>query len=65
MLVVVAAAYALIVVGTYVFASGAPTPGGALIVNGLLFTLFSTGVLCIVAVGFASLVGSRAAALTC
>jgi len=35
-----------------------------LIVNGFLFTLFSTGVLCIVAVGFSSLVGSRAAALT-
>ncbi len=32
--------------------------------NGLLFTLFSTGVMCVVAVGFASLTGSRPAALT-
>src|SRR5208283_4805868 len=30
----------------------------------LLFTLFSTGVVCVVAVGFAALTGSRAAALT-
>jgi ABC-type transport system involved in multi-copper enzyme maturation permease subunit len=62
--IVVGIAYALVVVGTYALASGAPTPGGAVVVNGLLFTLFSTGVLCVVAVGFSSLVGSRAAALT-
>jgi ABC-type transport system involved in multi-copper enzyme maturation permease subunit len=61
---VVFAAYALIVVGTYALASGAPTPGGALIINGLLFTLFATGILCVVAVGFSSLTGSRPTALT-
>jgi ABC-type transport system involved in multi-copper enzyme maturation permease subunit len=61
---VMLAGYAVIVVGTYALASGTPTPGGALAVNGLLFTLFSTGIVCVVAVGFSSLVGSRPAALT-
>jgi len=61
---VVLAGYALTLVGTYALASGTPTPGGALVVNGLLFTLFSTGIVCVVAVGFSSLVGSRPAALT-
>lgn len=57
-------AYAVMVVGIYALASGAPTPGGALVINGLLFTLFATGILCVVAVGFSSLTGSRPAALT-
>ncbi len=61
---VVFAGYALTLIGTYALASGAPTPGGALVINGLLFTLFSSGVICVVAVGFASLTGSRPAALT-
>lgn len=61
---VVLVAYAVMALGTYTLASGTPTPGAALILNGLLFTLFSTGVVCIVAVGFASLTGSRPAALT-
>jgi ABC-type transport system involved in multi-copper enzyme maturation permease subunit len=61
---VVGAGYVLTVIGTYVFASGTPTPSGALIANGLGFSLLSTGVICTVAVGFASLTGSRAAALT-
>ncbi len=57
-------AYAVMVLGTYALASGTPTPSGALVINGLLFTLFATGILCVVAVGFSSLVGSRPAALT-
>jgi ABC-type transport system involved in multi-copper enzyme maturation permease subunit len=61
---VVLAGYALTIIGTYALASGTPTPSGALAVNGLLFTLFSTGIVCVVAVGFASLTGSRPAALT-
>jgi ABC-type transport system involved in multi-copper enzyme maturation permease subunit len=56
--------YALLLIGTFAFAGGGPTPDGALIVNGLLFTLFSTGVICVVAVGFASLTASRPGALT-
>jgi ABC-type transport system involved in multi-copper enzyme maturation permease subunit len=61
---VVLAGYALALLGTYALASGTPTPGGALAVNGLLFTLFATGIVCVVAVGFSSLTGSRPAALT-
>jgi ABC-type transport system involved in multi-copper enzyme maturation permease subunit len=61
---VVLLAYAVMLIGTYALASGTPTPGGALAVNGLLFTLLSTGVVCVVAVGFSSLSGSRPAALT-
>jgi ABC-type transport system involved in multi-copper enzyme maturation permease subunit len=57
-------AYAVMVIGTYALASGTPTPGGALVINGLLFTLFATGIVSVVAVGFSSLVGSRPAALT-
>jgi ABC-type transport system involved in multi-copper enzyme maturation permease subunit len=57
-------AYAVMLIGTYALASGTPTPGSALAINGLLFTLFSTGIVCVVAVGFSSLVGSRPAALT-
>ncbi len=58
------AAYAVMLVGTYALAAGTPTPGGALAINGLLFTLFSTGIVCVVAVGFSALIGSRPAALT-
>lgn len=61
---VILVGYALMLVGTYTLASGTPTPGGALVVNGLLFTLFANGIVCVVAVGFSSLVGSRPAALT-
>lgn len=61
---VMLAAYAVLAIGTYTLAGGTPTPGGALAVNGLLFTLFSTGIVCVVAVGFSSLTGSRPAALT-
>ncbi len=62
--IVVIAGYALTVLGTYLFASGSSTPDGALLANGLGYTLLSTGVVCIVAVAFASLTGSRPAALT-
>ena len=56
--------YLLLVLGTYALAAGTPDPGGALILNGLIFSLFSTGVVCVVAVGFAALTGSRPATLT-
>ncbi|HWD11089.1 MAG TPA: hypothetical protein VG366_04540 [Solirubrobacteraceae bacterium] len=61
---VVVAGYALTLIGTYALASGTATPDGALVLNGLLFTLLSTGLVCVVAVGFSSLTGSRPAALT-
>jgi ABC-type transport system involved in multi-copper enzyme maturation permease subunit len=61
---VMLAAYAVMTIGIYALASGTPTPGAALVINGLLFTLFSTGIVCVIAVGFASLTASRPAALT-
>jgi ABC-type transport system involved in multi-copper enzyme maturation permease subunit len=54
----------LVLLGTYLFASNLPTPDGALILNGLAFTLLATGVVCVVAVGFASLTNSKPAAIT-
>ena len=61
---VVLTGYALVLVGTFAFASNLPTPGGSLVINGLAFTLLSTGVVCAVAVGFASLTTSKPAAIT-
>jgi ABC-type transport system involved in multi-copper enzyme maturation permease subunit len=60
---VIVSAYLLVLAGTFAFASNLPTPDGALILNGLGFLLLSTGVLCAVAVGFASLTTSRPAAI--
>ncbi len=56
---IIIAAYALILLGTFVFASNLPTPSGSLIVEALGFLLLATGVLCAVAVGFASLINSK------
>jgi ABC-type transport system involved in multi-copper enzyme maturation permease subunit len=61
---IVGAGYLLTIAGTYAFASGSPTPGGDLLAEGLGFALLSTGAVCLVAVGFASLTASRAVALT-
>jgi ABC-type transport system involved in multi-copper enzyme maturation permease subunit len=61
---VMLAGYALILVGTFAFAANLPTPDGALILNGLAFTLLATGVVCVVAVGFASLTTSKPASIT-
>jgi hypothetical protein len=60
---VIISAYALVVLGAFVFASNLPTPSTSLILNGLGFLLLATGVLCAVAVGFASLVGSKPGAI--
>jgi ABC-type transport system involved in multi-copper enzyme maturation permease subunit len=60
---IVVSAYALVLLGTFVFAGDLPTPDGALILNGLGFLLLSTGVICAVAVGFASLTTSKPAAI--
>jgi ABC-type transport system involved in multi-copper enzyme maturation permease subunit len=61
---VMIAGYLLVLLGTYAFASNLPTPDGALILNGLGFTLLATGVVCVVAVGFASLTNSKPTAIT-
>jgi ABC-type transport system involved in multi-copper enzyme maturation permease subunit len=60
---VIVAAYALILLGTFVFAANLPTPSGSLILNGFGFLLLATGVLCAVAVGFASLINSKPGAI--
>jgi len=60
---IIIAAYALILIGTFVFASNLPTPSGSLIIEGLGFVLLATGVLCTVAVGFASLIDSKPGAI--
>jgi hypothetical protein len=60
---VILCGYALVLLGTFVFASGLPTPSAALILNGLGFLLLATGVLCVVAVGFASLINSKPGAI--
>jgi ABC-type transport system involved in multi-copper enzyme maturation permease subunit len=56
--------YILVLVGTYAFAGGLPTPNAALVLNGLGFSLLATGVVCAVAVGFASLTTSKPASVT-
>ncbi|MGA9875419.1 MAG: hypothetical protein WBQ21_06380 [Solirubrobacteraceae bacterium] len=60
---VIASSYALVLIGTFVFAGNLPTPGGGEILEGLAFVLLATGALCVVAVGFASLVTSKPGAI--
>jgi len=60
---VITSGYALVLLGTFVFADGTPTPDASLILNGYAFVLLATGVLCVVAVGFSSLVASKPAAI--
>jgi ABC-type transport system involved in multi-copper enzyme maturation permease subunit len=60
---VIVSAYVLVLIGTFVFASGLATPGGAEILNGLGFLLLATGVLTVVSVGFASLITSKPGAI--
>jgi ABC-type transport system involved in multi-copper enzyme maturation permease subunit len=61
--VVVLVAVVLLLAGSFIFASNLPTPGGALILNGLGFALLGTGVLCVIAVGLAALTTSKPAAI--
>jgi ABC-type transport system involved in multi-copper enzyme maturation permease subunit len=56
--------YVLLIAGTLIFASGLPTPSASLLLEGVGFTLLATGVLCVVAVGFASLTTSKPASIT-
>jgi ABC-type transport system involved in multi-copper enzyme maturation permease subunit len=60
---VIGAAYALLLAGTYVFASNLPTPNAALVLNGLGFALLATGAVCVISVGFAALTTSKPAAI--
>jgi ABC-type transport system involved in multi-copper enzyme maturation permease subunit len=60
---VLGAAYALLLLGTFAFAGNLSTPDGSLILNGVGFTLLSTGTLCVVAVGLAALTTSKPGAI--
>jgi hypothetical protein len=60
---VVLAGFVFLLICTFVFASSLPTPDTSLIFNSLGFALLSTGVLCVIAVGLASLTTSRPGAL--
>jgi ABC-type transport system involved in multi-copper enzyme maturation permease subunit len=60
----VALAYGLGVVGTYALAGGTPTPDAATVLEGLGWVLLTNGLVCVVAVGLASLTGSRPATIT-
>jgi ABC-type transport system involved in multi-copper enzyme maturation permease subunit len=60
---VILSGYLLVLAGTFAFASNLPTPSAALVINGLGFLMLATGVLCVVAVGFSSLVASKPAAI--
>jgi ABC-type transport system involved in multi-copper enzyme maturation permease subunit len=62
--VVIVGAYALLVLGSFVLARGEPTPDAALILKGLGFALLANGMICAVAVGFASLTNSKPGAIT-
>lgn len=57
------AAYVVLLIGTFGFAGGLTTPDGSLILNGLGFVLLATAMMCLVAVGFASLTTSKPAAI--
>jgi ABC-type transport system involved in multi-copper enzyme maturation permease subunit len=60
---VITAAYVLILIGTFLFASNLATPSGGLVLEAWGFVLLATGVLCTVAVAFSSLVGSKPGAI--
>jgi ABC-type transport system involved in multi-copper enzyme maturation permease subunit len=60
----VAAAYGLGVAGTFALAGGTPTPDAATVLEGLGWVLLTNGVVCVVAVGLASLTSSRPATIT-
>jgi ABC-type transport system involved in multi-copper enzyme maturation permease subunit len=53
---VILSAFLVLVLGVYALAGGLPTPGAALLLNGLGFVLLATGVICVVAVAFASII---------
>ncbi|HEY5193317.1 MAG TPA: hypothetical protein VIJ39_05530 [Solirubrobacteraceae bacterium] len=60
---VIIPAYVVLLAGSFALASGLPTPSGSLILDGLGFLLLSTGMMCVVAVGFGSLTTSKPGAI--
>lgn len=63
-LAVAAAAFALIVLGTFLFAGGAPVPSAGMILRGAGWVALTQAVIVAFAVGVGSLTGSRAVTLT-
>ncbi len=61
---VVFASFLLLVAGSFIFASNLATPSFSLLLEGLGFMLLATGVVCVVAVGFGALTGSKPASIT-
>lgn len=59
-----AAAFGLVVGGTFLLAGGTPTPDAATVLQGLGWALLANGAVCVVAVGLASLINSRPATIT-
>jgi hypothetical protein len=62
-LVVVSAGLAIATLVTFVFAGGDPTPSAWLVAQAVGWVLLANSAVCVVAVGFGALMGSRAAAL--
>jgi ABC-type transport system involved in multi-copper enzyme maturation permease subunit len=63
-LIVVGIAFGLAVASAYLFAGGTPTPSGALVAKAAAWVALANGAVCVVAVGLASLIGSRPATIT-
>ena len=62
--IVTSAAYALLVIGVYALAAGSATPSASEMLDGVGFSLLSTGVICAIAVGLGAVSASRPATLT-
>ena len=62
--IIICVAYVILAIGVFALAAGSPTPSSSDMLNGLGFCILSTGVICAVAVGFASVTTSRPATLT-
>lgn len=61
---VMALAYVILIAGTLLLASSAPTPSASLMLEGVGFVAVATGVVCVVTVGLASLLSSKPGAIT-
>jgi ABC-type transport system involved in multi-copper enzyme maturation permease subunit len=60
----IALAYAVVIAATYLLAGGNPTPSAWTVIQGLGWTLLVDGIVCVVAVGLASVTNSRPATIT-
>jgi len=61
---VIAIGFAFAVAVTFAFAGGLPTPSGSLILESAAWLALANGVVCVIAIGLASLTGSRPGAIT-